>query len=192
MPAPDLIEVEVLAASLGVSLDTPEGDDLRRLSAAVSAEIRRLTRRAFEGDGGGSYTETIRLHGASGFTLPHVPVQAVTSIRREAFDGTLETALTSGYWRLEDAARGRIEIRHRGWERARVAWTTTGEIPVDVAQAAADWVASRWEARGIAAGQTGYRTGEDAETWSATHVGRPPADVARVLAGVGHLVGGVV
>jgi hypothetical protein len=188
---PSLIEVEVVADRLAVVPDTTDWDDLVRLTAAVSSAIRRMTRRAFEGDEGGTYDEIIRLHGSQEFTLPNVPVQSVTSIQRVSYDGTADDAWPTTDWRLEDAARGRVSIR-RGAQRVRVIYRTTGDIPEHISQAAADWIAARWAARPLGAGQTGYKTGEDAETWSAERVGRPPTDVAIALGLETHVTAAVV
>jgi len=108
----------------------------------------------------------------------------------------------STYWRLIDATRGRLEryagfLGSRAWDEdaerfARslstgrrfvvVRYKVSGAVPVDIEQAVIDWCASRWSERGREAGQTGYSTGSDSESWDASFAGSPPASAAAVLA----------
>lgn len=59
---------------------------------AISAELRGLTRRAFEGQPT-IYDEVYRVSWARIFTLPHSPVTRVLAVRPVAFDGTEDAVL---------------------------------------------------------------------------------------------------
>lgn len=205
--APSLIELEVVLDRLGVSQGTVQADAVARLLAAVSDEIRRMTKCGFEGDQGATYTEDYRLEdGQRDFTLRHVPVASITSITRRFFDGTLAFTYDAADYRLEDAEAGRVRVWPRSWYwdprvsviptgaagtlYDRVVYRVTGEIPAGVSQAAEDWVAARWSERSRATGLTSYRTGDDSETYSDARVGEPPKEVARAIAGYFHSTAG--
>lgn len=199
-----IVEFEVFRDYLGVGATDPEVDDASRLFDAIAAEIKRLTRRDFEGDEGGSYNEVIRLDGASEFTLPHVPVEAVTSINRVYYDGTEDDVYETTLWRLESAARGRVSLRpcgvswphdhdyhdHRGPELVRVLWTTTGEIPAALPVAFLEWGKDRWDAREQSGALAAYTTGQDSETYFAMLAGRPPRSAMLAILGARHATGG--
>lgn len=171
--------------------DSTELADVLVLLEAVSDEVRRLTRRSFEG-ANTTYDRVLRTDG-TGYVvmLPEVPVDDVTSVSVAHFDGTQDDPLETTEWRLDDGPRGRIELASAS-EFVRVVWATTGEVPTSIVQAVEDWVADRWSTRPVSSGQTGYRTGEDGETWSPLHVGLPPVSVARALGLATRLRGGVV
>ena len=143
---PSLIEFEVFRDYLGVAADAVEVDDVSRLLDAICAEIRRLARRSFEGDEGGAYDRVLRIREELEFTLPEVPVAAITSIAPAYFDGTFGDVAETTEWRLEDAARGVVRVTFRE-EYVRVIWSTTGEMPAQIPQATLDWGKSRWETR---------------------------------------------
>ena len=186
---PSLVEFEVFRDYLGVAADDAAVDDVSRLLDAICAEVRRLTRRDFEGDEGGSYDEWIRVRGALELTLPHVPVASVTSISRAYFDGTVDDPYLTTEWRLEDAATGRIRLA-RTAEYIRVVWRTTGEIEAQVPQAVLEWGKARWDRRGRDPDLASYQTGDDQESYFASLAGKPPPDVARTLVGLAHRTGG--
>jgi hypothetical protein len=187
-----IVEFEVFRDYLGVGATDPEVDDVSRLYDAIGSEIKRITRRDFEGDEGGSYTEIIRLHGAQEFTLEHVPVESVESIAKHNFDGTDEDPYEADRWRLEDAERGRIRLLPSP-EYVTVAYTTTGAIPAQVPQAYLEWGHDRWNDGELRpAGLASYQTGEDAESYSVTLAGRPSRTVLLALLGVAHVTGGGV
>ena len=199
-----VIEFEVFRDYLGVAATDPEVDAVSLLFNAINAEIRRLTHRAFEGDGGGSYDQVIRIHGEREFTLPWGPVASITSIARVHFDATEDDPYEATQWRLEDADRGVVALRSSGywdgpsarWLRnpdyIHVVWTTTGEIPAQLPQACLDWGKTRWDERARAAGLTSYSTGQDAESYSAVLAGLPPRSALLAILGVAHLTGGGV
>ena len=125
---PPLVEFEVFRDYLGVAAADPAEDDVSRLLDAICAEARRLSRRDFEGDEGGSYDQVIRIRGVREFALPHVPVRAITSIAPAYFDGTTGDVYATTDYRVEDADRGLIRLRF-GPEYVRAIWTTTGAMP---------------------------------------------------------------
>lgn len=208
-----LVEFEVFRDHLGVAATDPAVDDVSRLLDAICAEVRRMARRDFEGDEGGSYDQVIRIRGEWEITLPHVPVRTITSISRQWFDGTEEDPYLASDFRLEDATRGLIRLRpgagwlgradwdsdprrhghqYHGPDYVRVVWTTTGEIPADIPQAVLDWGKARWDTRDRVAGLVGYTTGQDSETYSEKLAGQPPRDVSRAILGTRHATGGGV
>jgi hypothetical protein len=187
----NVIEFEVFRDYLGVAADAVEIDDVSKLYDAIGSQVRRITRRDFEGDEGGSYDQVIRIREEREFDLPHVPVEAITSIRQAFFDGTEDNPYDAEQWRLEDAARGRIRLLPRA-EYVRVVWTTTGEIPAEVPQAFLEWGKTRWDERDRTGGLASYSTGADSESYFATLAGRPPRDVMLALLGVQHSTGGGV
>jgi hypothetical protein len=186
-----IVEFEVFRDHLGVGATDPEVDDASRLYDAIGSEIKRITRRDFEGDEGGSYNKVIRVRGEREFSLPHVPVEAITSINRYYFDATEDDVYDAEDWRIEDADRGRIHLKHR-CEYVRVIWTTTGEIPAQVVQAYLEWGKDRWSTRDRPNGLSSYQTGDDRESYSVTLAGRPPRSVVVALLGVQHSTGGGV
>ena len=198
-----VIEFEVFRDYLGVAATDPEVDAVSLLFNAINAEIRRLTHRAFEGDGGGSYDQVIRIHGGREFTLPWGPVASITSIARVHFDATEDDPFEAPQWRLEDADRGVVALRSSGWggpparwlrnpDYVHVVWTTTGEIPAQLPQACLDWGKTRWEERDRAAGLASYKTAEDAEAYFPALAGLPPRTAMLAILGVAHLTGGGV
>lgn len=208
--APPLVEFEVFRDYLGVDAADPLVDDVSRLLDALCAEIRRLARRDFEGDEGGSYDEVIRIRGAEEFTLPHVPVRTITSVARHWFDGTEESAYLPSDYRLEDAARGLVHLRPgAGWlgradwserhgirphgpEYVHVIWTTTGEMSAALPQALLDWGKARWDGRARDPDLASYKTGDDAESYFANLAGHAPRSVLKAIYGSRHATGGGV
>lgn len=188
-----IVEFEVFRDYLGVGSTDPEVDDVSRLYDAIASEVKRLTRRDFEGDQGGSYNEVIRLDGAEEFVLSHVPVKSLTSIAQVFFDGAQDTAYATSAWRLESAKRGLVRLRaggERGPGYVRVIWTTTGEIPADAPVAFLEWGRDRWSQRGQDGALSGYTTGQDAETYFAGLAGKPPRSALLALLGIRHATGG--
>lgn len=188
---PSIVEFEVFRDHLGVAATDPAADEVSRLFDAIGAEIARLTRRAYEGDEGGSYDQVIRIRGAREFILPFVPVRAITSIARVAFDGTVADAWASTGWRLDDPARGLVRLRYAA-DYVRVVWTTTGAFPADLVQAYLDWGKARWGERDDHGGLKRYRTGDDEEEYFESLAGQPPRDVLRMILGARHATGGGV
>jgi hypothetical protein len=188
---PPVIEYEVFRDHLGVAAGDPAEDDVSRLFDAINARIRRLTRRDFEGDTGGSYDQVIRIRGMEEFTLPHVPVRDIASIARVAFDGTEDAPYETTDYRVEDAERGLIRLRRLA-EYVRVVWTTTGEMSAAVPQACLDWGKARWDATDRPADLAGYTTGQDSESYFEAVAGRPPRDVLLTLLGERRASGGGV
>jgi hypothetical protein len=188
-----IVEFEVFRDHLGVGATDPEVDDVSRLYDAIGAEIVRLTRRAYEGDAGGTYDQVIRIRGVREFTLPFVPVREITAITIEAFDGTTLDELATDEWRLEDAARGAVRIR-RTAEYVRVAWTTTGAFGADLPMAYLEWGKSRWQE--LSSDDRGnlkrYHTGDDEEEYFEGLAGHPSGDVMRAILGNRHATGGGV
>lgn len=200
----NIVEFEVFRDYLGVAPASVDEDEVSLLYDAIGAEIRRLTRRAFEGDEGGDYDQVIRIDGAREFRLPHVPVEAVTSIRRVWFDGTEEGVYATTEWRLENAATGLISIRPgagrwatrawparaRGPEYVRVIWKTTGAIPAQLPWAYLEWGKDRWDDKARPAGLASYATGGDSESYFAALAGRPPRQVLGAILGAQHTTSG--
>ena len=189
-----VIEFEVFRDHLGVGATDPEVDFVSILFDAINAEIRRLTHRAFEGDDGGSYDKVIRIFGATEFTLPWTPVDAITSITVQHFDGTEDEALDTDRWRLEDAERGLVRLK-RSAEYVHVVWTTTGDIPAQLPQAALDWGKERWMEveNDRPANLASYTTGGDSESYFQAIAGAPPSKALVTILGVAHYSrGGVV
>jgi hypothetical protein len=187
-----IVEYEVVRDYLEVAADDPRIDDVQRLLNAVNDEVRKLTRRDFEGDEGGSYDEVYRLDGVREFTLKHVPVASITSIARVEFDGTEYPAYAANAWRLEDADRGRIRLLDDP-DYVRVVWRTTGDIPVGMVQAVLDWCKARWDERthlGLASQQIDNWSESYGTAGSAAVAGIPPHSVAIALMGAYHATGG--
>jgi hypothetical protein len=204
-----IVEFEVFRDYLGVAATDPLVDDVSRLFDAIDAEVRRLTRREFEGLEGGSYNQVLRIRGVREFTLPFVPVRTITSIARVWFDGTEEPAYLATDYRLEDPARGLVHLRPgsgstgrpawdegeaagRGPEYVRVVWTTTGNYPADLPQAVLDWGKARWDSRDRDPGLASYQTGDDAENYFASLAGHAPRAVLQAIYGARHATGGGV
>jgi hypothetical protein len=199
-----VIEFEVFRDYLGVAATDPDVDWVNLLFNAINAEIRRLTHRAFEGDGGGSYDQVFRVQGIREFTLPWTPVKAIASIARVHFDGTEDDPLEVTQWRLEDADRGVVALRSSGywggsparWWRdsdyLHVIWTTTGEIPAQLPMACLDWGKTRWEEQGRSPSLASYKTGDDAESYFAVLAGLPPRSAMLAILGTAHVIGGGV
>ena len=186
---PPVVEFEVFRDYLGVAADAVEVDDVSRLFDAINASIRRLTKRAYEGDEGGSYDQVIRIRDLAEFTLPHAPVEAIASIAPAYFDGTVGTAYTATDWRLEDAVRGVVRLRFTT-EYVRVVWTTTGAMSATIPQACLEWGKNCWESREVRADLAGYKTGDDEESYFASLAGHPPRAVLVALYGERHATGG--
>lgn len=184
-----VIEFEVFRDYLGVGATDPDVDEVSLLFEAINAEIRRLTHRAFEGDGGGSYDEVIRIFGAREFQLPWTPVRALTSISIQRFDGTEDEPLTTDLYRLEDAERGMVRLR-RAAEYVHPVWTTTGDIPAQLPQACLDWGKTRWEDKDRPAGLASYATGADSESYFQALAGAPPRAALLPILGVSHALRG--
>lgn len=187
MPPP-IVTLEAFLAHLGVDAASPEAADASRLLDAISAEMRLLARRDFEGIGG-TYDRILTIRGAREILLPHVPVVAIQSISRVYFDGTEDPAYAADTWRLEDPARGAVRLAFTA-DYIRVQWTTTGAIPAQIIQGAFSWGSSRWVERERDPGLAAYRTGDDSETYFPAIAGRPPTDVARAILGTQHATGG--
>lgn len=187
-----VIGFDVFRAYLGVAANAPDATEVALLYDAIDAEMRRLTRRAFEGPGGGSYNQVLRIDHATEFTLPWTPVAAVASIAVHRFDGTEDGPLEADRWRLEDAERGLIRLK-RSAEYVHVVWTTTGAVPAQLPQAFLDWGKARWDDRDRAPNLASYKTGGDAESYFAAIAGRPPSKALVPIMGVAHYDrGGVV
>lgn len=188
----NVVEFEVFRDHLGVAADDTAVDDVGKLYDAINAECRRLTGRQFEGDGGATYDQVIRIRGAREFNLPRGPVASITSITRQYFDGTEDDApFETTSYRVEDAERGRVHL-HANCEYVHVVWTVTGEIPAQVIPAALEWGKDRWDQRDQAAGLLSYQTGQDAESYSVTLAGHPPRQALMALLAVSILTGGGV
>lgn len=74
-------------AALGIPAEDPQAAAVSRMLDAISLRIRSRTRRAFEGSPT-VYDQVYRVRNQRGLVLPHVPVDAVFSVRQVAFDGT--------------------------------------------------------------------------------------------------------
>ena len=211
----NVVEFEVFRDYLKVAADDPAVDDVSRLFDAITKAVHRITRRAYEGDEGGSYDQVIRIRGAREFTLPYAPIRVVTSITRVFFDGTEETPYVATDWRVEDPILGRLRLNpgfnawlihgrleeqddsamwplgrpvdHQwgGPDYVRVVWTTTGEIPADVVQATLDWGRIRWNERDRDPELQQYRTGVDLERYF-DKAGKVPHAVVLALLGDRH------
>lgn len=81
-----LIPFEDALARCGVAENAAEAPEVLTLLNAVSAEIREMTRRAFEG-AAACYDVVYDVAGGA-LTLPHVPVTDLLSVRAVAWDGT--------------------------------------------------------------------------------------------------------
>lgn len=185
-----IVDFDVFRNHLGVEADDPQEADVERLYDAIGAEIRRITRRALEGEAA-TYDEILRLHGAREFQLRHVPVEAVTSINRVRFDATEDDPYEATQWRLEDAPTGRIRLADSlSPEYVRVIWTVTGEIPAQLPEAYLEWGKARWDDKDRPAALASYQTGDDAESYFASLAGKAPSPVMVVLVGLAHRTGG--
>jgi hypothetical protein len=176
-----IVSLEDALAYVDVDDDAPEAATVEGLLNAISDEVRKLSRRALEGEAT-EYDLVLRIRREYEFTLPHVPVDpeediAITPV---LFDGTELDPLEADEWRLEDALRGRIRVTSRH-EYLRVAWTATGEIADSLRQAVLDWLKDRFDNRDQASNLASYQTGEDAESYFAELAGAPPSTVGRAL-----------
>ena len=204
VPGPGIVTLAEALSLLGVTAGTTDATWVSRLLDGISAEMRRLCRRGFEGEAT-TYTETLTLRGARIFTLPHSPVSSITSITRVYLDGSADEAYDSTEYLLEDAETGRVRLGvYSGpnawpddWGGAgacyvRVVYVVTGEIPAPIVTACLSWLRTRWDAWAVRADLAGYKTGGDAENYFASLIGRPPRDVARAIASYYHATGGGV
>lgn len=111
-------------------------------------------------------------------------------------------------WRVDSAARGRIELRPTtgSWQAdigilaryLRITYRATGAIPADLVQACLDWLKDAWEndVDNPAAGQE--LASQSSDSWSESYAvplpndatRKPPPDVVRALAGYYHATGG--
>lgn len=91
---PPIVPLADALAHLGITPGAnPAVDDkVSDLLDAISAELRRLTRRGFEG-GPTVYDEVLRVAGAATVILPHAPVSEVLAVRETYFDGSEEAVL---------------------------------------------------------------------------------------------------
>lgn len=86
-----LVDHAVSLVYLGETTD-PNGI-IARMGDALSATIRRMTRRALEGTAT-VYDAVYQVDNAAGFTLPHVPIDTVIAVRRTYFDGSEDAVAT--------------------------------------------------------------------------------------------------
>lgn len=161
--------------------DEPEATIVSGLLNAISAEVRKLSRRALEGEPT-DYDLVLRIRRELEFTLPHVPIDVeedlvLTPVK---FDGTELDPLEASTYRIEDAERGRIRISTRT-EYLRVAWGVTGEIADNLRQAVLDWLKDRFDNRDRARDLASYQTGQDAESYFASLAGKAPSSISRAL-----------
>lgn len=189
-PGAGIVSLEDALDTLGLTSDAGAQDDrVARLLNAVSAEIRRMTRRGFEGDVT-SYDEIVAVADDGYVRLPHVPVFAVTSLAHVHFDGTEDDVYLATRWRVENADTGLVLLfgdycRHwrsccHGPRRVRAIWAVTGEITADIEQAALEWIADRWTSRRRGR-MTSRSNGVVSESWGP--LGPPPPGVGRTIAG---------
>jgi hypothetical protein len=88
-----LVPLADALAHLGITPGTPAVDNkVSALLDAISTEIRRLTRRGFEGIPT-VYDEVLRVADAATVILPRSPVTEVLAVRRTYFDGTEDAPL---------------------------------------------------------------------------------------------------
>lgn len=188
----EVVAFDVFRDHLGVAADSAEVDDVRILFDALNAECRRITGLGFEGAGGATYDEIIRTFGAREFTLPRGPVASITSLTRQAYDGTDDGApFDTRRYRLEEAARGRVSVLASA-EYIHAVWVVTGEVPPQVVEAMLEWGKDRWDTRDQAAGLSSYQTGQDAESYSVTLAGKPPRGAIALLLAVSVVPHGAV
>jgi hypothetical protein len=91
---PPIVELDDALGRLGITPGADSAVDAKvsGLLDAISAEVRRLTRRAFEGTPT-VYDEVLRVADAATVILPHAPVTEVLAVREIHFDGTEEGIL---------------------------------------------------------------------------------------------------
>lgn len=89
---PPLVPLADALTYLGVAVGGPDEVKVSRSLDAISAEVRRITRRGFEGVAT-VYDEVLRVAEAAVFVLPRAPVAEVLSVRETYFDGTEEAVL---------------------------------------------------------------------------------------------------
>lgn len=203
-----IVALEDALRWLGIT--DPESDDAwvaGQMLDAMSAGVRTLANRDFEGDDGDhDHDQVIRIYRQPEFLLPAVPVDpdAPITIIPLLFDGTELTELEASQWRLEDAATGRIRIlatlRRAGLESdaiaagsrfptrydpapdyVRVTWSTTGAIPATVRYGILAWLKETFRSQEVPVHLAGYQTGKDAETYFPGVVGTVPPAIARAI-----------
>ncbi len=91
---PPIVELDAALGHLGITPGAAPSVDAKvsALLDAISAEVRRITRRGFEGVPT-VYDEVLRVAGAATVILPHSPVTEVLAVRETYFDGTEEALL---------------------------------------------------------------------------------------------------
>lgn len=177
-----VVPLEDALAYVGVAADKePEATIVAGILNAISDEIRQRSRRALEGEPT-DYDEIIRVRRAYEFNLPAIPVdpEADIAITPVLFDGEELDPLEADEWRIEDADRGRIMVTTRH-EWLRVQWTATGAIADSLRQGVLDWLKDRFVNRDRAGDLASYATGDDAESYFAELVGKPPRNVSAAL-----------
>jgi len=195
-----LVSLEDALAFVGVAADAPAATTVALMLDAISEEMRRLTRRAFERTGT-DYVQVLRIDASREFVVPQVPIDLEMPIivQPVLFDGSVLFTLDPTEYRVEDAARGRLRILEYVWHRTiqiyrrydyvQVSWSTTGEIPATIRLGALTWLKDSWIHRNDNRALAGYQTGKDAETYFPNMIGVPPRSVARALLGYWHAPG---
>lgn len=91
---PPIVPLADALAHLGITPGEDESvdDKVEGLLDAISAEMRRSTRRGFEGEPT-VYDEVLRVADAATVVLPHAPVTEVLAVRKTYFDGTEDALL---------------------------------------------------------------------------------------------------
>jgi hypothetical protein len=191
---------------LGLTSGTQAATDAGRILNAVSAEIRRICRRGFEGSKTTYTAELYRLRGALEFNLLHTPVESITSITRVYLDGSADEAYDTTEYLLENAETGHVRLgtyygprawprhwsRDRGPDYVKVTYAATGEIPDPISNATYEWLKARYATWNERSDLAAYKTGDDSENYFASLAGLPPHNVARALALYHHNTGGGV
>jgi hypothetical protein len=91
---PPIVPLADALAHLGITpgADPAVDNKVSGLLDAISAEVRRITRRGFEGTPT-VYDEVLHVADAATVVLPHAPVTEVLAVRRTYFDGTEDALL---------------------------------------------------------------------------------------------------
>lgn len=196
----EILAMDDVAGGFATTLaaDAPAGSTNLKVASVATAAIGGLLRVGPDATREIVRTTAVGTPGSGGTGLTIEPPLPTGS-----FSGDPVVAVSgSAYWHLEDATLGRLVLNHprpaygrlaffRPPEHVRIVLRTPGDIPVDVQQAALDWISDRWTSKtsGVGPRVTSRTIGKWAETY---RLGPPPPDVTRVLVGYARPGGGPI
>lgn len=146
-----------VAALLQITLTTPQQTLANTLIAQAEAVIDTLANRGWK-----MGEQTLELHTCPGHfvLLDYFPIDTVSEVKaRTGGIGAEESTLTVDVdYEIWNAAAGSLHLACTHYDRVRVTYTPTEEVPLDIQRAATELVAV-WIQPAILSAQTGGQTG---------------------------------